>query len=162
VNAKNSVGNLTKAQVEGIFTGTITNWHDVGGPDAAIHLVARDPISGTYIGFKDLAMGSKSYAVDNITFGESYSAVAEKVGMDEAAIGYTGIQGNPASVKSVNIEGVEATAANVNSGKYPYARGLYFYTLKGEEKPAAKSFVDFVNGTKGQAILSQMGFVPHP
>ena len=50
VNANNPVSNLTKDQVHDIFTGKIANWKDVGGPDAAIALYIRDPISGTHLG----------------------------------------------------------------------------------------------------------------
>ncbi len=162
VNAHNSVSGLTKAQVEGIFSGAITNWHDVGGSDSAIHLVARDPISGTHIGFKEIAMHDKPYAIEQISFADSYSGVAEKVGQDESAIGYTGIQSEPATVKTVSIDGEEPTAASVNAGKYPYLRSLYLYTLKGETSSTAKSFVDYVASPNGQSILAKMGFVPHP
>ena len=61
VNAENPVGNLTSAQVQGLFTGKISNWKEVGGPDAAVHLCVRDPVSGTYMGFKELAMGFQDY-----------------------------------------------------------------------------------------------------
>ena len=44
VNASNPVNNLTKDQVQGIFTGKIQNWKDVGGPDGEIHVYIRDPI----------------------------------------------------------------------------------------------------------------------
>src|SRR5688572_10258852 len=48
VNGGNPVANLTKDQVREIFTGTIKNWKDVGGPDAPINLFIRDPIAGTH------------------------------------------------------------------------------------------------------------------
>ncbi|MEI9961728.1 MAG: substrate-binding domain-containing protein [Limisphaerales bacterium] len=42
-NAANTVATLTKEQVRDIFIGTITNWNQVGGADAQIHLYIRDP-----------------------------------------------------------------------------------------------------------------------
>src|SRR5690349_8519337 len=61
VNAANPAGNLTPEQVRDIFTGAILNWKDVGGPDAPIHLYIRDPVSGTHLGFRELAMENKPY-----------------------------------------------------------------------------------------------------
>jgi phosphate transport system substrate-binding protein len=58
VNPKSTVANLTKRQVKDVFTGAVTNWAQVGGADAAIHLYVRDPISGTYLGFRELATRS--------------------------------------------------------------------------------------------------------
>jgi ABC-type phosphate transport system substrate-binding protein len=65
-------------------------------------------------------------------------------------------------VKAVTIGGVEPTAAMVNAGKYPYTRGLHFYTRKGRETAETLAFVQYVQSARGQAILSQMGVVPHP
>jgi ABC-type phosphate transport system substrate-binding protein len=64
VGAGNSVTNLTREQVRDIFTGVVQNWKGVGGADAPIHLYARDPISGTALGFKELAMENKPYTPD--------------------------------------------------------------------------------------------------
>jgi ABC-type phosphate transport system substrate-binding protein len=37
-----SISDLTTAQVKDIFAGKITNWSEVGGPDAPINLLVRD------------------------------------------------------------------------------------------------------------------------
>ena len=47
VHPSNCVQNLTSQQVARIFKKEITNWSEVGGPDAGIVVVTRDPASGT-------------------------------------------------------------------------------------------------------------------
>ena len=47
-----TVQNLNKGQVKGIFTGEITNWSQVGGPDMAIVVVLGTKIEGTLSEFK--------------------------------------------------------------------------------------------------------------
>ena len=47
VNVENPVNGLTKSQLKDIFSGNITNWKEVGGPDAKINLVIREDGSGT-------------------------------------------------------------------------------------------------------------------
>jgi phosphate transport system substrate-binding protein len=160
VNAANHVGNLTREQVRDIFTGAIQNWKAVGGPDAPIHLYIRDPISGTYIGFKELAMENKPYASEQNLF-TNYTAIVAAVGRDVNGIGYSSFNLAPHSgAKVVSIEGIEPTAAAVNQGKYPYARVLHLYTNKAKERPAALDFIQFIRSPHGQDVLAQMGYVP--
>ena len=47
VHPKNPVSDLNPEKAQSIYAGTITNWKDVGGPDAAINLYTRDEASGT-------------------------------------------------------------------------------------------------------------------
>jgi phosphate transport system substrate-binding protein len=160
VNAGNPVGNLTPAQVRDVFTGVVTNWSVVGGPDAPVHLFIRDPISGTYIGFKELAMGNKPYASEQNLF-TNYAAIVAAVARDKGGIGYSSIElENSAGVKPVSVAGVEPGVDTVNSGKYPYARVLHLYTSKGHETPAALDFIRFIQSERGQTVLAQTGYTP--
>ena len=47
-----TVQSLNRDQVRGIFTGEITNWSQVGGPDMAIVVVLGTKIEGTLSEFK--------------------------------------------------------------------------------------------------------------
>jgi phosphate transport system substrate-binding protein len=161
-NAGNPVTNLTREQVRDIFTGTIQNWKDVGGPDAPIHLYVRDPISGTYLGFLELAMEKQPYALGLKTF-NTYQEIVQAVAQDPNGIGYSSIElASREGIKGISIGGVPPTVAAVNKGEYPYARVLRFYTDKAKEPLAVRDFVQFVLSPHGQAILDQVGNVPHP
>jgi len=160
VNAGNPVANLTREQVRDIFTGAVQNWKDVGGPDAPIHSCIRDPISGTYLGFKELAMENKSYAAGSKMF-TNYPAIVQAVAQDANGIGYSSITAaKGAGVKTVSIGGVAPGVESVNKGQYPYARMLRLYTNKGKEAPTTRDFIKFVQSTRGQEVLTQAGFVP--
>ena len=160
VNANNPVTNLTKDQVHDIFTGKITNWKDVGGPDSAVALYIRDPISGTHLGFKEVAMKNEAYAGHPHLL-TNYAAIVQGVVADPNGIGYSGIeQAKSPGAKVVSIEGVQPSTETVNSGKYPYARTLRFYTNKGTETQATKDFIQFVLSKPGQDLLVQLGFTP--
>ena len=161
VNATNPVSNLTQDQVRDIFTGAIQNWKEVGGPDAPIHLYIRDPISGTYIGFKELAMENKPYVSEQNLF-TNYTGIVEALARDANGIGYSGFNlAHEAGVKALSIGGIEPTMAAVNQHKYPYARTLHLYTDKAKETPATLDFIQFVQSHRGQEVLVQMGYVPH-
>ena len=165
VNAGNAVTNLTREQVRDIFTGTIQNWKEVGGPDAPLHLYIRDPMSGTYMGFKELAMENKSYAPDPkmLTLSTNYQAIAQAVARDPNGIGYTGMNlAQDAGAKIISIGGVLPDAATVNKGEYPYTRALHLYTTKGNETPATTEFIQFIQSVHGQEVVARLGDMPHP
>jgi phosphate transport system substrate-binding protein len=160
VNANCPVKDLTKEQVRDIFTGTVQNWKDVGGPDAPIHLYIRDPISGTYLGFRELAMEDKAYSTNATEF-PTYEKIVDGVAGDPNGIGYASFQlAAKPGVKSLSIGGVTPSAASVKDGKYPFGRALHLYTNKGKEAAAARELIDFFQSTKGQQLLEQLGFVP--
>src|SRR3954453_13409863 len=56
------VKGLTSAQSTDIWTGKITNWKDVGGPDEPIVLILRPESSGTRSTFKKLVLGGATEA----------------------------------------------------------------------------------------------------
>jgi len=162
VNAANPVSNLTSNQVQGLFTGKISNWKEVGGPDAPVHLCLRDPVSGTYLGFKELAMGFQDYSEQHAQLFTSYLAIADAVAKDPNSIGYAGLdQLQHAGTKVVSIEGVAPSAETVNAKKYPYARTLRFYTDATKESAKTKDFINYVLGD-GQKVMMQMGYAPKP
>jgi phosphate transport system substrate-binding protein len=162
VNAGSPIGNLTRDQVRDIFTGAVINWKEVGGPDAPIHLCSRDEISGTHLGFRELAMENKPYALGLKAF-TNYLGIIQKVAPDANGIGYASIDlVSKNGIKAVSIEGVAPTIASVNGGRYPYARVLHLYTDTKKESPTTRDFVQFVQSKRGQEILTQMGFVPCP
>ena len=137
VNAADPVANLTKEQVRDLFTGVVTNWSAVGGPDAPVHLFARDPISGTYIGFKELAMDNKPYAREQNLF-TNYQGIVTGVAKDTDSIGYSSLElATGPGVKAVAVGGIAPGAESVDNEKYPYARKLHLFTIKGREAPDA-------------------------
>ncbi len=162
VNAENPVSNLTSNQVQALFTGNIQNWKEVGGPDAPVHLLVRDPVSGTYLGFKELAMANLDYGA-NVQLFTNYLAIADAAAKDTNAIGYAGLDlAQHAGTKAVSIDGVTPSAETVNAKKYPYARTLRFYTDAQKEPAKATAFIDFVLTADGQKVLTQMGYAPKP
>jgi phosphate transport system substrate-binding protein len=160
VHPNSPLTSLTREQVRDIFTGTIKNWKELGGPDAAIHLYIRDPISGTYLGFQEIAMENKPYALEVKTF-TSYDAITKAVAQDPHGIGYTSVElAETPAVKGLVIGEAPATFKSVHDGVYPYARLLRFYTAKGRETQLAMQFVEFIQSDKGRVVLEEMGYVP--
>jgi phosphate transport system substrate-binding protein len=159
INADNPVKSLTKAQVEKIFTGDITDWSAVGGTPGKISIYTRNTSSGTYSDFKEMAMKKRDYAGSSQKMAGNEQIAAE-VGKNKSGIGYVGLAYIKAGgIKAVGIDGVEPSQATVRNKTYAYQRPTFYYT-NGEPAGEAKAFVDFTLSPKGSAIISQVGFVP--
>jgi phosphate transport system substrate-binding protein len=159
VNAANPVKNLTKKQVEQIFTGEVSDWSAVGGSGGAISIYTRNTSSGTYSEFKELAMKKRDYAPSAQKMAGNEQIAAE-VGKNPNGVGYVGLAYTKAQgIKVVPVDGEIPSNDSVQQKKYPYARPTFFYT-NGEPAGLVKEFVDFTLGPDGQKIVANVGFVP--
>ncbi|MDB6058773.1 MAG: pstS1, partial [Verrucomicrobiales bacterium] len=162
VNAQNPVSNLTRQQVHDIFAGNVKNWSEVGGPDAAINIYIRNPVSGTHLGFLELALGTNAYAPNAKTFVD-YKSLVEAVKNDPNGIGYSSFKtATQGGAKLVSIDNIAATEQMVQKGSYPFARNLHLYTNKNRDKKTVIDFVNYVASADGQKVLAEMDFIPHP
>jgi phosphate transport system substrate-binding protein len=159
VNAKNPLKSLSGKEVQGIFTGEITNWSQVGGPAATIHVWVRNDQSGSALGFRELAMHTRPYAPSAVGLA-TYQEILAEVKADPVGIGYCGIGTIPEGVRAVLINGIPANRAAINEGLYPYARTLFLYTNPATESRLGKKFLRFVQSRDGQSLLVANGFVP--
>lgn len=159
VSAGNPIKNLTKKQVEQIFTGEIADWSAVGGPAGKISIYTRNTSSGTYSDWKELAMKKRDYAPSAQKMA-GHEQIAAEVGKNANGIGYVGLAYmKAAGIKVIPIDNVMPTAAAVRDNSWPYARPTFYYT-NGEPTGTAKQFIDFTVGDSGQKIVERVGFVP--
>lgn len=164
VNPTNKVSQLTREQLEGIFTGQITNWREVGGEDVKIVVYSRETSSGTYEFFKEHVMNKKNYASSVLNM-PATGGIIESVSATKGAIGYVGLAYLEKQVKALSVSFdngksyIEPSMANAKNLTYPIIRPLYYYYLNTAEE-AVKPFVDFVLSTEGQGIVEKVGYVP--
>lgn len=160
VHPRNPVKELSVEQIREIYTGRLTNWKELGGPDLAIVAISRDTNSGTYETFEALVMNKEKMA-ERTEYVGSNGAVRQRVQSTPAAIGYVGLGFVDKTVKAVKVEGVEATPATVVSGQYPIARPLFLFT-NGYPKLGTHlyRFVTLHLSKKGQEMIESIGFVP--
>ncbi len=158
INNENPVDGLTLTEVKKIFSGQITNWKQVGGPDKGIVVVSRDSSSGTFEAFKEIALDGNKYSQDALRLG-SNKAVSSTVARSPYAIGYIGMAYLSNRVKALAVDGVKPTMKAAGSGDYKIARPLFMYT-NGEPTGNIKKFIDFVYSEEGQKIAKDVGYVP--
>jgi phosphate transport system substrate-binding protein len=163
VSATNALTEISIPDLKGIFTGKITNWKQIGGPDNNIIVYSRENSSGTYVFFKEHVLGGADFTPRAQTM-PGTAAVVNAVSKEKFGIGY----GGAAYAKGIKILKVkkDATSASINpekktvlDGTYPLARPLFFY-LRNKAAGEIKSFIDWVLSPDGQGIVEKVGYYP--
>ena len=150
VNSGNGVEDISLEQLEGILTGKITGWEQVGAAPGPISVYAgNSPYLQRQIERKfGIALGenvSTDYAyykgdygceaVKNEAGGISFTSLAAAEGRDD--------------IKALKIGGVAPQRENVASGSYPLKRDYYILTAKDvqdgqeEQHEQAVKFVEY-------------------
>ncbi len=148
---------LSIDQVKAIFAGGITNYSEVGGPDAAIVVVSREEGSGTRAAFEELVMESgdtEAVISEDALLQQSNGQIRTTVSTTPNAIGYLSFGFLDVSINTVAIDDVDPTVANVKNNTYPIFRPLNMLT-NGAPGELAQAFLDFILGAEGQAIVAE-------
>ena len=163
VNPTNKIVNLTREQLEGIFTGKIKNWKELGGEDLKIVPYSRETSSGTYEFFRESVLKNKNY-MNGIMSMPATGAIVQSVSQTKGAIGYVGLAYLSKDVKAVHISYdagktyTEPSVANAKNKTYPVVRPLYYY-YEAKSEAKVKPFIDYVLSTIGQKTVSEVGFI---
>ncbi|NJC88567.1 MAG: phosphate ABC transporter substrate-binding protein [Desulfuromonas sp.] len=158
VQRTNPVEKLTIAQLRGIFSGEIKNWKEVGGKDEPIVVVTSPKGSGMRASVQDLVLKEKGFTANEVVSGVVGQA-DQQVAMFPAAITAVSLSMvDNSRVKTLTVDGVAPTAANVAAGRYLLAKPLALVT-RGQPKGQLQRFIEFAISARGQAILAKQ-FVP--
>ena len=159
VNKDVGVKNLTRQQLQDIFTAKVTNWKDVGGPDKPIVLVTRPKTSGTRALFKQYAINGAEEADNKSLETDNSGILIQSVAQNPGAIGYVALPYliNDKSVDVLAIDGVEPTLENTYSGKYAVWGYEHIYTSK-EPKAAVKAFLEYIMGDEYGKRIEELGY----
>lgn len=164
VNPANKVSQLTREQLEGIFTGKIANWKEVGGADLNIVVYSRESSSGTFEFFKEHVMNKKNFASTALLM-PATGAIIQSVSQTPGAIGYVGLAYIEKSVKALKVsydQGKTFVTPSVETAKdktYPVTRPLFYYYPVSVEKTVSP-FIQFILSDEGQKIVMTEGYVP--
>ena len=158
VNNANPVSNLTTEELREIFSGNITNWNQLGGPDEEIHVIVRESGSGTMQSFQNMVMGQTKIE-KNAIVQSSTESVKQAVKQDPGAIGFISLVNLDSNVKALKINGVYPSQDTISNGSYTLQRP-FTLLVKGQPEGITKEFIDWVLSPEGQAIIKQTKVVP--
>ncbi|WP_328871115.1 substrate-binding domain-containing protein [Streptomyces sp. NBC_00287] len=170
------VRDLSLEQVRDIYAGRITNWSQAKGNDVPIHLVSRNPGSGTRTTLERQVLGNRT--IPAVTSSDCAGMPEERAGRCEVgetetllntvattpgALGHSEVGAASArdDLLQVRIDGYPATLEGADEGAYPYWQTEFAYTYG--EPPAdsvAAGFLRYLADEVGKDVLRHHGHRP--
>ena len=168
VNSQNPVDNLTLEQMQGIYSGDITNWKELGGRNDEIRPFQRNLNSGSQTAFVHFMQGKTimSPPLDDVVWNMSapVSRAADYVNYGNS-IGYSfrfyvSEMINNEKVKMLKINGIYPDLETTGNGTYPLSSSFYAISLTDNDKPNVTKFLEWIVSRQGQYLVSKTGYSP--
>lgn len=165
-NVENPITSLSVSQVQGIYTGTVTNWKEVGGNDAEINAYQRNSTSGSQELMLTLVMDGLEMidAPDMILSG--MMGPINQLSADELGIAYTvyffkQFMAPSDRLKMIGINSVQPTSETIGSHSYEYTTEVFVVTRADlDEQSTAHRLSRWLRTSAGQEVVRESGYVP--
>lgn len=162
VNPEADLDNVTSDQVYQLYA----NGTAIGSITEAI---SREDGSGTRDAFDSLIKSAAGEELGDLLTFNSHVTIQQSTGGVKSVIatagttntiGYISMGSIDDTVKTVDFEGVEATAENVKNGSYALSRPFNIvYKSEEDLSEAAQLFIDFIMSDAGQLIAEAEGYI---
>ena len=162
VNPANPIFNLTREEIEAIFTGRLDNWNQINGLDMPIVVFSRESSSGTYDFFKEHVLMQNDFT-ESSSMLPSADAVIESLSQVPGGIGYVGMGYINKDVKALKISYdkgktyTEPSKETISKKTYPIIRPLFYYYTT-EEEQSVRPFLNYVLSSEGLTIIDEEGY----
>jgi len=167
VHKNNPIENLTTEQIQGIYSGEITNWNQVGGKNEKIAAFQRNEGSGSqsmllrFMGDKPL-MKAPTEMVSSLMSGivervSDYKSKSNSIGFSFRFY-VEGIIKNP-DIKMISVDGIAPTAENIKNGTYPVVTPIYAVTYEENTNENTDKMLQWILSEEGQYIIEETGYV---
>lgn len=164
LHRSNPVQELTDDQIRAIYTGGITHWNQVGGPDAPITVVNKAEGRSTLELFLTYFQISNRDIHAHVVIGDNEQGIKTVAG-NPHAIGYVSIgtaqydatHGIP--IRLLPLQHIPATIETVREGTFPLSRPLTLVT-KSLPTGLIKTFIDFARSSQANDLILKQYFVP--
>jgi phosphate transport system substrate-binding protein len=166
VNNDNPIKELDLDQLQGIFTGKIKNWKEVGGDDMPIVVYSRENSSGSYEFFKEHVLKGKDFVASAQTM-QGTAALVQAIEKDKKGIGYGGAAYSAGTralgvKKSASTKAILPNEETVVNGTYPIWRYLYIYLNPDIDKGDIATYISWMRSDAGQKVAKEKGYYPLP
>jgi phosphate transport system substrate-binding protein len=160
-HSSNTIGDLSQAQVQDIFSGKIRDWGDVPGSTITgpIDLVVRTAASGTQDAFQKLFMGTVKVS-STAAQKASNGLVAAAVKSDAQAVGYLSYAFTK-GLHDISYQGIQCNLRTAKAGTYPGSRNFWMITRgTPSKKSAVAKFISWVRHSKQASKIVATEWVP--
>ena len=170
VNADNPIDSLTQEQLRAIYSGSITNWKQLGGEDLPIIAYQRNNDSGSQNYMIDFMGDTPLMEAPTEQRPTSMIGLMDVIAVNDYAqqsIGYSvysyaaDMYENSSKVKFLAIDGVKPTKQTMASGEYPLLSENYalFLASQPQDSPVRR-LCRWITSDEGQQAIARAGYVP--
>jgi phosphate transport system substrate-binding protein len=159
-NPDNRLPNLSRSQIQDIFSGRVRNWAQVSGStvNGPIRLIVRTAASGTQDAFQQIFMGQSLRVAGSAQTKSSNGLQAQAIKADPQAIGYASFNFTK-GLHNIPYRGVPCTLRNAKSGEYGGTRN-FWWVVRPPEKKAARKFINFTRKSRAAQKIIAKRWVP--
>ena len=161
VNPKvTGVTNLTTLQIKGIYSGSITNWNEVGGPNLPIVVISRPTTSGTRATFQSYILGGPETIQGPASLvSDNTATVVSEINQTAGAIGYVPVgAAKSAYLTTVNIDSNASDPTLVENNTYKFWNIEHMFT-KGPATGLAQALINYMLSDQGKQEAASLGFI---
>lgn len=163
VHPDNPVKQLDVADVARIYSGQVTNWSQVGGPDAPINVNLFQDGSGTQSVFFNRVFNGNTPRVVQGVVQKTNPEMADAVSADPYAIGFVGyaFRRGARALPLVSECGITMSPDTFSARTEEYAlqRRLYLYNTAGGLSPQAQDLIDYAKSAEADDQIEKAGFI---
>jgi len=170
VNKANPVDNLTIEQLQGIYTGRITDWGEVGGSPGPISAFQRNQESGSQTLFLKLLMGGLTpMTPPTDLIPDSMAGLIEAVATFDGAGGAIGFSvfyyadlmyANP-DLKLLSVDGIAPSFDSIFNETYPLINDFYVVIRADSPQGSPERLLrDWLLTDEAAALLKDARYVP--
>jgi phosphate transport system substrate-binding protein len=164
VSPRNTVQQVSLADLARVFAGEVSNWRELGGIDAPIVLHLPDPNAGILRVFlaRIMAPAGLELAADVVRH-QSDATLVQAVATDPFAIGLATLselkEARPLTLTGSCGFRADFAAQALKSDDYPLTAPMFLYRRAGRLPAIARDFLRFLNSPAAQLAILQAGFV---
>jgi phosphate transport system substrate-binding protein len=174
VNSRNSVSDLSTADIRRVYSGETESWREVGGKNDAIIAYQRPDGSGSQTMLKQIMGGApiipaRQEEIFSTMMG-MYRRVADyrnyKNSLGYSFLYYISDMIGENKVKCLSVDGVPPTPENIASGAYPFALDFYAVTarrggeyLNAERTENIDDLIEWALSPQGRYLVGATGYV---
>lgn len=162
VNGDLAVEGLSSEQLRAIYLGTLTNWSEVGGPDAPIVVLARDEDEGSTKILRKALFGDAPWSEAAIVLTKA-SELTEAVQTTPYSIGFGSYGAFTIIGEDLRIVAVdEVHPRDYATGQYAFPARTLALMYAPASQQRLQPLLDYLAGETAQRIMREAGVVPLP
>jgi len=169
VNKKNTVDNVTIENIQGIYSGKVTNWKELNGTNQKIRAFQRPENSGSQTMLEKIMGNISIMEPRREDISEGMGGIINRVAVYKNfpnAIGYSFlfyltemVKNN--QIKLLSINGIHPSRETIQNGTYPFSDNFYAIYVDDENKNEnIDLFIEWILSEQGQYLIEKTGYVP--